>query len=208
MQQMVGSFASPIRNDSQVSTEASVAETATEVSTTTAEPPPTPPSRDMYYGYPETFKLKYFIINQRLDKKLRNKIPTALWNTTAENLTDACEKYLNENLRSAASKNAKSAQSTGCAVSYVCDVQENKHRFPAILIKAKCEEESHCMDSFHTGVGIIDGSHGNCQAHPYSRISFLEFVPDSPESGQGSEQSGNWVKKWDSVPTNCQCLAK
>jgi hypothetical protein len=152
--------------------------------------------------------------------------PTALWNSTATNKTAACQKYLRDN--------GLDQPSTGsCAASYVCNVTENLHRFPAVLIHAECGgSESKCVDSYHTGLGFIDGSRGNCQPKSHHRVSFLVFKPQptaaltaeeianvqtrnatgsgvlEPTETTVKQLKGEWTWYYEYLPLNCQCKAK
>ena len=133
--------------------------------------------------------------------------PTALWNSTATNKTAACHQYLRDN-----GLDQPSAES--CAASYVCNVTENLHRFPAVLIHAECSgSESRCTDSYHTGFGFIDGSRGSCQAKSHHRVSFLVFTPQptavsSAEEVANTQLRGEWIFEYEYLPLNCQCKAK
>ena len=200
----------------------------------TTAPPPIATQRPFTFDvYPESRTLMRKVITSGLYQQLRGGAtvpagvqwsPTALWNSTDTNKTVACHKYLRDN--------ALDRPSTGnCAASYVCNVTENLHRFPAVLIHAECGgSESKCVDSYHTGLGFIDGSRGNCQAKSHYRVSYLVFKPAAPTAeelaniqarnnatGSGvleptettvKQLKGEWIWYNEYLPLNCQCKAK
>ena len=246
-QQMVGSAASPIRTNQDTldggshditvvkRTEGEYDVDMVEISPSTTQPPSdsgTPPSPGMFDGYPESEKLKYRVYRSGMfwDLQSAKTLPTALWNTTAVNKTEACLKYLEK------SRDTKN-DSESCAPSYVCDVTENLRRFPAALIRAECEQESRCINSFHLGLGIVPGSRGSCQAFRHITVKTLVFREDQeppseiPQSatveglagtqtsdlGAGSgageletelEPKGEWIWTNELIPIDCNCRAK
>ena len=209
--------------------------------TTAPEPPPTLTQRPFTFEvYPEPQTLMRKVVTSGLYQQLRGGTtlpagvswsPTALWNSTATNKTEACYQYLRDN-----GLDQPSTSTGSCAASYVCNVTENLHRFPAVLIHAECGgSESKCIDSYHTGFGLIDGSRGNCQAKSHHRVSFLVFTPQptaappattegvaniqSKSATQGSgvleptgttlkQLKGEWSWYYEYLPLNCQCKAK
>ena len=175
--------------------------------------PPRP--RDMFDGYPEVMKLKMILGRSGLYRELQKSkaLPTALWNTTANNLTEACHKYLKEHL--------PNENKDSCEASYVCDVQEDFHTFPAVLIRAECGR-SRCVNSYHNGIGIVEGSRGRCLPWSYASIVRIVFRPDEesrrsfqqqsgsePDSAEegNEDQRGRWEWKDDIIPINCRCRA-
>ena len=240
-QQMIGScLASPIatnHGDQNTVGEGNGAGEVTSIpSTTTTEPPPTAFSFEVY---PEYQKLMHKAYTSGMYQKLRGGRmalpdsiswnPTALWNSTATNKTTACQQYLREN-------DMDHPSAGSCAASYVCNITENLHRFPAVLVHAKCGgSESKCIDSYHAGPGYVDGSRGSCQAQHHVRIKVLVFRPsevktsshNSPttaaeevasiqksETGSGAPETtlkqlkGEWNWSYEYVPLDCQCMAK
>lgn len=196
--------------------------------TTAPEPPPTTQRAFTFRVYPEYQKLMQKAYTSGLYQKLRGGKtsaslpagiswnPTALWNSTAINKTAACQQYLREN-----GLDRPSAGS--CAASYVCNVTENLHRFPAVLIHAECGgSESKCTDAYHTGYGVIDGSRGNCQAKNHVRVKSLVFQPHNSQptaasapTGSGvleptetTAMKGEWNWNYEYLPLDCQCKAK
>lgn len=208
-----------------ISTEGNDTDEAGSATSTTVEAATTQPPRprDMFDGYPEVMKLKMILGRTGLYRELQwsKALPMALWNTTADNLTEACHKYLKEHL--------PAEKEESCAASYVCDVQENFHKFPAVVIRAECES-SRCVNSYHNGIGVVDGSRGSCQ--PWSHVSITRIVfrpdeearhstqlqsgsePDSEEGGKEdaqpgkTQQKGTWEWTDDVIPINCRCRAK
>lgn len=201
--------------------------------TSTTAPPPTTTQRPFTFDvYPESRTLMRKVITSGLYQQLRGGAtlpagvqwsPTALWNSTDTNKMAACHKYLRDN-------GLDQPSAGSCAASYVCNVTENLHRFPAVLIHAECGgSESKCVDSYHTGLGVIDGSRGNCQAKSHHRVSYLVFKPAAPTAeelasiqarnatGSGvpeptettvTQLKGEWVWYYEYLPLNCQCKAK
>ena len=202
--------------------------------TTAPEPPPTTQRAFTFEVYPEYQTLMRKVVTSGLYQQLRGGAtlpagvswsPTALWNSTATNKTAACHQYLRDN-------DLDQPSAGSCAASYVCNVTENLHRFPAVLIHAECGgSESKCIDSYHTGFGFIDGSRGSCQAKSHHRVSFLVFEPqptaassteevaNTQKSATGSgvleptettlkQLKGEWIWYYEYLPLNCQCKAK
>jgi hypothetical protein len=132
--------------------------------------------------------------------------PTALWNSTANSKTAACHQYLRDN-------GLDQPSAGSCAATYICNVTENLHRFPAVLIYAECSGSS-CVDSYHTGLGTRVGSRGNCQPKSHHRVTFLVFKPQPTVALSGDEVAntqlnGEWIWHRDEyLPLNCQCRAK
>ena len=223
------SFAGPINSintdvQNSISTEGNDTDEAGSATSIAVEAATTQPPRprDMFDGYPEVMKLKTILGRTGLYRDLQRSkaLPTALWNTTADNLTEACHEYLRKHLPAEKDKS--------CAASYVCDVQENFHMFPAVVIRAQCER-SRCVNSFHRGIGFVKGSQGSCQPWSQRLVTRLVFKPDEeivrhnvqlqsgsePEEGipdkdaqLKSQQQGTWEWTDDYIPINCQCQAK
>lgn len=203
-------------NSSATTLEANSANEAEGITTDDATTTQPPRPRDMFDHYPETMKLKTMVGRTGLYRDLQRSkdLPTALWNTTADNLTEACNKYLREN---------HLTQTEGsCAASFFCDVQENFYKFPAVVIRAECEH-SRCTNSYHTGVGVVDGSQGSCQPWHHISVTRIVFKPEvegqrrsaqqSASTGEGSsvagtQQKGKWEWTDELIPISCRCRAK
>ena len=219
-QQMVCTFASPVRprNVQGVSivleNTITTSTTESEAAAATTAPPAQPPSArsDMWQGYPQVQKLMDNVGPTGIltDLSMSNELPTALWNTTAVNMTEACHKYLAEHLSSTHDS------TDSCAPTYVCDVADDYHRFPAVLIHAKCDSDRQCNNAEHTGLGRIPGSQGNCVANRQVTVVVLTFQSDARQSsGTDStaaavDPSGKWADHFDllHIPIDCGCIAK
>ena len=211
-------------------------EEASRETTTAPEPPPTTQRAFTFEVYPEYQALMRKVVISGLYQQLRGGTtlpagvswsPTALWNSTAINKTAACYQYLKEN--GLMDRQRPSGGAASCAASYVCNVTENLHRFPAVLIHAECGgSESKCIDSYHTGLGFVDGSRGSCQAKNHHRVSFLVFEPHptqevaniqtrnatgsgvlEPKETTTKQLRGKWNWQYaEYLPLDCQCKAK
>lgn len=216
VQQISSGFASPIPGDQNSSVAQNVSSSNEQINEPPTTSPPTEKPRGIFEGYPEVAKLLELVGPTGLYQEwLKSRdLPRALWNTTATNMTSACHQYLIQN--SLSTPTVDDAEKGGCATTYVCDVQQNMRRFPAVMIRAECEQ-NRCENSLHllpSGKTIVPGSLGSCQSLT-TQMDVMVFQPERVQSrqsaeanGSTSEQRGEWEYVSVPIPTNCQCTAK
>ena len=218
-QQLVCSFARPAEQLSSTQEVSFVQETVqSETAGTTTEPTPKPPSepKRWWQKYPQGQSLyRQLGMDGYISEWMwSTSLPMSMWNTTAENITEECLKYLEQ-------REARASRDTGagCVAKYYCDVARDYRRFPAVLIRAECKSDQECNNAEHIGIGIVPNSIGNCLPYNQVDVTVLTFQPDQ-EAGTDSattnesaaEVKGKWVANYNVeyryIPINCRCRAK